>query len=185
MAAAGKVGFSAWAASVNDDDLSEFEQRLRECHRVVYQVAFGVLRDRADAEEITQDAFLRAYRKLSTLREPQKVRSWVARMSFRLALNRRRATSRARLRDRSWLEMSPPSTGNVETIVAQREFQLRLQQEIDRLPEKLRAVLRLSAVQELNTRTIAEMLRIPEATVRSRLYLARKELFKVFCDEAM
>lgn len=106
-------------------------------------------------------------------------------MSFRLALNRRRATSRARLRDTSWLEMSRPSTGNVETIVAQREFQLCLQQEIDRLPEKLRAVLRLSAVQELNTRTIAEMLRIPEATVRSRLYLARKELLKVFCDEAM
>jgi RNA polymerase sigma-70 factor (ECF subfamily) len=172
-------------ASVNDDHVSEFEQRLREFHRVVYQVAFGVLRDPADAEEITQDAFLRAYQKLSSLREPQKFRSWVARTSFRLALNRRRATARARYRDTFWLEMSAPSTGNVEAIVAQREFHLRLEQEIDRLPKKLRAVLLLSVVQELNTADIAGMLGIPEGTVRSRLYLARKELFKVFCDEAL
>jgi RNA polymerase sigma-70 factor, ECF subfamily len=183
--AADKLLVGAWAASVSDDHLSEFERRLRECHRIVYHVAFGVLRDATDAEEITQDAFLRAYRKLSSLREPQKFRSWVARMSFRLALNRRRATERARRRDTSWLEMRPSSTGNVETIVAQREFQLRLQQEIDRLPEKLRVVLLLTAVKELNTRDIADMLGIPEGTVRSRLYLARKELSKVFCDEAL
>jgi RNA polymerase sigma-70 factor (ECF subfamily) len=182
---AGKVADAGWTASVSGEDVREFEQRLRECQRVVYQVAFGVLRDRADAEEITQDAFLRAYRKLSSLREPQKFRSWVARVSFRLALNRRRAMARARRRDTSWLEVSTPSAGNVGTIAAQREFQLRLQQEIVRLPKKLRTVLLLSAVQELNTCDIAEMLGIPEGTVRSRVHLARKELFKVFCDETL
>ncbi len=166
-------------------DASEFEQRLRECHRVVYQVAFGVLRDRADAEEITQDAFLRAYRELSSLREPQKFRTWVARVSFRLALNRRRATERTRRRDMSWLEMSTPSPDDVEAIVAQREFQVRLEQEIERLPKKLRAVVLLSAVQELDTRDVAEVLGIPEGTVRSRLHLARKALFQVLCDETL
>lgn len=181
----GKVADAGWTVSVSDEDVREFEQRLRECHRVVYQVAFGVLRDCADAEEIAQDAFLRAYRKLSSLREPQKFRSWVARMSFRLALNRRRSIARSRRRDTSWLEMSAPSTGDVETIVAGREFQLRLQQEIDRLPKKLRGVLLLSAVQELNTRDIAAVLGIPEGTVRSRLHLARKQLFEVFSDEAL
>ena len=184
-AVASKAAGAGWTVSVSNEDVREFEQRLQECHRVVYQVAFGVLRDRAEAEEITQDAFLRAYRKLSSLREPQKFRSWVARVSFRLALNRRRATARARCRDMAWLEMSPPSTGDVETIVAQREFQLRLQREIDGLHKKLRAVLLLSAVQELKTRDIAEVLGIPEGTVRSRLHLARKELLKVFCDERL
>lgn len=151
----------------------------------MYQVAFGVLRDPADAEEITQDAFLRAYQKFSSLREPQKFRSWVTRTSFRLALNRRRAAARALRRNTSWLEMSPPSIDNVETMVAEREFQLRLHQEIECLPEKLRAVLLLSAVKELSTSEIAGMLGIPEGTVRSRLFLARKELLKVFCDEAL
>ena len=185
MVAAGKLAIGAWAASVSDDRLTEFEQRLRACHRLVYYVAFGVLRDAADAEEITQDVFFRAYRKFSSLREPQKFRSWVARMSFRLALNCRRAAARARRRDTSWVEMNRQAAGNAETLVEQRQFQLRLRQEIDRLPEKLRTVLILSAVQELNTRDIAEMLGIPEGTVRSRLHSARKELWKVFCDEAL
>jgi RNA polymerase sigma-70 factor, ECF subfamily len=180
-----KEAVGAWAASVNDDQLSEFEQRLRDSHRMVYQVALGVLRDPADAEEIAQDAFLHAYRKRSSLREPGKFRAWVARMSFRLALNRRRATARARVRDTSWLEMSATAEGSVENIVAEQEFQLRLNQEIERLPEKLRVVLLLSVVQELNARDIADMLRIPEGTVRSRLFLARKALFKVFCDESL
>jgi len=170
---------------VTDEHLTEFQQRLQECYHLVYRVALGVLRNAEDAEEISQDAFLRAYRKLPSLREPQKFRSWVARIGFRLALNRRRATARARQRDASWLEVSQPAAVSVEATVAQREFQLRLQQEIDRLPQKLRNVLLLSAVQELNARDVADMLGIPEGTVRSRLYLARKELLRVFCDEAL
>ena len=183
----GRVADGGWTVSVTDEarDAGEFEQRLRECHRVVYQVAFGVLRDRADAEEVTQDAFLRAYRKLSSLPEPQKFRTWVARVSFRLALNRRRATERARRRDMSWLEMSTPSPDDVAAIVAQREFRARLEQAIERLPKKLRAVVLLSAVQELDTRDVAKVLGIPEGTVRSRLHLARKELFQVFSDETL
>lgn len=182
-----KVAEGGWTASVSDyaREASEFEQRLRECHRVVYQVAFGVLRDRADAEEVAQDAFLRAYRKLSTLREPKKFRAWVARMSFRLALNRRRAAARALRRDTSWMEMSAAPTGNAEAIVAQREFQTRVEQEIERLPKKLRSVVLLSAVEELDARDIAGVLRIPEGTVRSRLHLARKELLRVLSDEAL
>ena len=173
------------AARVSDDPVSDFEKRLRECHRLVYQVALGVLRDPADADEIAQDAFLRAYQKFSSRRDPGKFRAWVARTSFRLALNRRRAAERIRRRDTSSSETIPASGGNVENIAAQREFDVRLRREIDRLPEKLRAVLLLSAVEELNAADIAGMLGIPEGTVRSRLYLARKELFKVLCNEAL
>ncbi len=180
-----EVADARWTASVNDERVSEFEQRLRECHRLVYQVAFGVLRDRADAEEIAQDTFLRAYRKLPSFGEPRMFRAWVTRVSFRLALNRRRSIERARSRDTSWLEVTAPPALDAETIAAQSEFQLRLQEEIDRLPKKLRIVLLLSAVQELNARDIAQMLGIPEGTVRSRLHLARKELFEVFCDETL
>jgi RNA polymerase sigma-70 factor (ECF subfamily) len=73
----------------------------------------------------------------------------------------------------------------METVLAAREFHLRLQQEIDRLPEKLRAVMQLSAVEKSSAADIADVLGISEGTVRSRLYLARKELFKVFCNETL
>jgi RNA polymerase sigma-70 factor (ECF subfamily) len=183
----GGKGEIGWCTSVGDEAQSagEFEQRVRECHRLVFHVAYAVLADRADAEEVVQDAFFRAYRKLSGLREPQKFRSWVARMGYRLALNRWRAATRALRRDSSWHEMSAGAEANAENIVAQREVQRRLREEIDRLPKKLRAVVILSAVEELDTRDIAGVLRIPEGTVRSRLHLARKALLKAFTDEPL
>jgi RNA polymerase sigma-70 factor, ECF subfamily len=176
-----------WCTSLGDEAQSagEFEQRVRECHRLVFHVAYAVLSDRADAEEVVQDAFFRAYRKLSGLREPQKFRAWVAQMGYRLALNRWRAAARARRRDTSWHEMYGDAQTNVESIVAQREVKQRLREEIDRLPKKLRAVVILNAVQELDTRDIAGVLHIPEGTVRSRLHLARKALLKVFSDETL
>ncbi len=87
-----------------DPGLEGFERLLRDTHRTVFQVAYAVLANAADAEEVTQDAFLRAYQKFSSLRDPQKFRGWVARMSWRLALNRRRADFRALRRDGAWLQ---------------------------------------------------------------------------------
>jgi RNA polymerase sigma-70 factor (ECF subfamily) len=176
-----------WSTSLGDKAQSagEFAQRVRECHRLVFHVASAVLSDRADAEEVVQDAFFRAYRKLSGLREPHKFRAWVTQMTYRLALNRWRAAARARRRDTSWHEMYGDAQTNVESIVAQHEMKRRLREEIDRLPSKLRAVVILSAVQELDTRDIAGVLHIPEGTVRSRLHFARKALLKVFSDETL
>lgn len=176
-----------WAASVTDEahEAGDFEHRVRQFHRLVFHVAYAVLRDRADAEEIVQDTFFRAYRKLSGLRDPNKFRAWVARMGYRLALNHSRATARARRRDTSWLEVAVPPPATVESVLAQREFQRCLRKEIDRLPKKLRAVLLLSAVEELETRDVAIVLSIPEGTVRSRLHSARKALLEVFSDETL
>jgi RNA polymerase sigma-70 factor (ECF subfamily) len=173
-----------WSTSLGDEAqrAGEFAERVRECHRLVFHVAYAVLCDREDAEEVVQDAFFRAYRKLSGLREPQKFRAWVAQMAYRLALNRWRAAARARRRDTAWQERYGDAQTDVESIVAQREMQRRLREEIDRLPEKLRAVVILNAVEELDTRDIAGVLHIPEGTVRSRLHLARKALLKVFSE---
>ena len=164
---------------------AEFERRLRECQRLVFRIAFGVVRDAADAEEITQEVFLRAYRKLSSLREAGKFRSWVARMSWRMALNRLRAATRARRRDTSWWKGTNPTPRNAEQVAAEQEFHSRLRAEIEHLPEKLRAVLVMSAVEDLQTSEIAAALGIPEGTVRSRLHLARKQLLRVFSNERM
>lgn len=155
---------------------ADFERRLLESQRMVYQIAFSVLADAADAEEVAQEVFLRAYAKFSNLRDPEKFRAWVARMSWRLAINRRRASLRARRRDTAWLENTGTPPGSVEALAATREFENRLRNEMDRLPEKLRAVLLLSAVEGLDTRAVAALLEIPEGTVRSRLHLARRQL---------
>jgi RNA polymerase sigma-70 factor (ECF subfamily) len=160
-------------------DVADFERLLRETYRMVYQIAWSVLANAADAEDVTQEAFLRAYQKFSSLRDAQKFRPWVARMSWRLALNRQRADSRARGRDGAWFAVRRVSD-DPETQAAGREFESCLRQNIARLPEKLRSVLLLSAVQGLDARAVAAILEIPEGTVRSRLHLARRRLLEAF-----
>src|SRR5271165_287252 len=73
----------------------DFERLMRESYRLVYQVAYSVLGNAADAEEVAQDRFLTAYRKFDSLRDAEKFRPWVARASWRLALNHRRGAARA------------------------------------------------------------------------------------------
>ena len=138
---------------------------------MVYRIAHSVVGNAADAEEVTQEVFLRAYRKLGSLREPEKFRGWVARMSWRLAINHNRGEGRAQRRDTAWMEIHQPnSSTSVEC--------LDLQRAIARLPEKLRAVVTLTAIDGLDHQDVAEILEIPEGTVRSRLHLARKQLLE-------
>jgi len=161
-----------------DSNSSDFERLLQETYRMVYQIAYSALANAADAEEVAQDVFLRAHHKLSSLHDRQKFRAWVGRMSWRLALNRLRSQSRSIRRDSAWLALQPPPA-DPESEAAQREFAQRLTREIAHLPEKLRAVLLLSSVEGLDAGAIAATLGIPEGTVRSRLFLARRRLLEV------
>jgi DNA-directed RNA polymerase specialized sigma24 family protein len=61
----------------------EFEERLRDSSRLAFSIAYGVLRNRADAEEVAQDAFARAFRQFRQLRDRDRFRSWLTRMTWR------------------------------------------------------------------------------------------------------
>lgn len=155
-----------------------FAARVAETQRRVFQVAYSVLANAADAEDVAQDAFLRAYRKYDRLRDPGKFRAWVSRIAFRLALNRRRDRHRQLARDTAWHARRPEAADGARTAT-DRIFLDQLRAEIDRLPEKLRAVLLLLAVEGMEAREVAAVLEIPVGTVRSRLHLARKRLLEV------
>ncbi len=150
---------------------------MRESYRLVYQVAYSVLRNEADAEEVAQDTFLTAYRKFDSLRDGNKFRPWVARASWRLALNYRRGATRAMGRDGAWVAGQAASE-TPERQALEREFEARLRARVELLPEKLKAVVLLIGVEEMDVRTAAGILEIPEGTVRSRLHLARRQLMQ-------
>jgi RNA polymerase sigma-70 factor (ECF subfamily) len=156
---------------------AEFEGLMRDAYRLVYQVTYSVLGNAADAEEVTQDTFLTAYGKFDTLRDPEKFRPWVARTGWRLALNRRRGAARAMGRDGAWVAR-PADSEDPETQASDREFEARLRERVDLLPEKLKAVVLLIGIEEMDIRTAAGILGIPEGTVRSRLHLARRQLLR-------
>src|SRR5256885_247080 len=97
-------------------DEADFERHLRENQRLVYRVAYGVLGNAADAEEVAQDVFLRAYHKFSGLRDREKFRAWAARMTWRLALNRQRGMVRRLRRDTAWAAAAAPVVANPEAV---------------------------------------------------------------------
>jgi RNA polymerase sigma-70 factor, ECF subfamily len=152
----------------------EFDACLADCPKLAFRVALGVLRNTAEAEDVAQEAILRAYRNFHRLRDRARFRGWIARTSWRLALDRIRAAGRREKREFAAAE-SVPEAG-VESLAARREFERRVAAALDALPEKLRQVMVLAAIEGYNTREVAALVEIPEGTVRSRLFLARKQL---------
>jgi RNA polymerase sigma-70 factor (ECF subfamily) len=155
----------------------EFEARLTECGPLAYRVARGVLRNDADAEDVAQEALLRAYRRFDRLRDPLRFRGWLVRIVFRLALDRARSAKRRELRETEWAQPArravPP---NAEELAASSEFQAHLERALEALPEKLRLVLLLAAMEEHTLEEVAGMLGLPVGTVKSRLFVGRKKL---------
>src|SRR3989441_4740986 len=159
------------------DTRREFEERLRECGPLAYRVARGVLRNAADAEDVAQEALLRAYRGFDRLRDRSRFRAWLVRIAFRLALDRLRSAKRREQRDTLWSQpahLPPPATA--EGIAVSNQFQGHLERVLDELPEKLRLVLLLSAMEGYTIDEIAEMVGVPTGTVKSRIFIARKKL---------
>jgi RNA polymerase sigma-70 factor (ECF subfamily) len=152
----------------------EFEQRLAACPALAFRVALGVLRNRAEAEDVAQEALLRAYRNFHRLRDRASFPGWLVRTAFRLALDRLRQAGRRERREHA--AMNPVPVQTAEDLAASREFERHLAAAMDELPEKLRLVMLLAAIEGYDTREVAGMLGLPEGTVKSRMHLARKRL---------
>jgi len=152
----------------------EFEERLADSSHLAFRLAMSVLRNREDAEDVAQEAFVRAYQNFHRLRDRSRFRAWLARIAWRLALDRRRSAGRRERREQVTPDASPPPT--VEDLAASREFQARVERAMDELPEKLRVVLVLAGIEGHDLAEVAQLLDVPEGTVKSRLFHARKKM---------
>ncbi len=150
----------------------EFEARLADAPTLAFRVAFSVLRNREDAEDVAQEAIANAFRRFAQLRDRERFRAWLVRATWRLALDHQRA-ARRRLRREHGIA-GETSTPHDEAESSERAA--RLWRAIDALPEKLRLTLVLSGIEGHDTRDVAALLGIPEGTVKSRLFQARQAL---------
>lgn len=143
----------------------------RQSH-VAYRVAYAVLLNAHDAEDAVQETFLKLYRH-GGWQQAENERAYIARVAMRAAIDRRRAMPPAATDPEIELASSHPGPEHA-TITADQHR--RIHALIDALPEDLRLPLVLSAFEELNSRHIAQILNIPEGTVRTRLQRARQIL---------
>jgi len=156
-----------------------FGERVIENQRRVFQIAYSIVGNSADAEDVAQEAFLRAFQKFASLRDGEKFRAWVNRIAFRLALNRTRGYRRRLARDTAW-QIAETRTMADGAKDAEHQVMLdRLRSEIELLAEKLRRTLQLSLVEEMDAADVGAVLGIPAGTVRSRVHTARKLLLEV------
>jgi len=141
----------------------------------LYRVAFSVLRNVSDAEDAVQEAFLRVLRHRNTLREVRDHRVWLIRIVWNVVLDRkRRAKTRPETDDVSELARVLPSNGlSAEQIASAAQHHSQVLACVEKLPDKERQVLLLSAFEELSSVEIASVLGITESSVRSRLFRAR------------
>jgi RNA polymerase sigma-70 factor, ECF subfamily len=154
----------------------------------VYAVAYGILREPQAATEVAQEAFIVAFRRLEGFRGESQLWSWLYTITRRLALHEaKRATRRPELtldepsiREDSGsatrLDLVVSKEEEADEFVARRELREQLAEAMEELPNKHREILVLRHFEDLSYKEISERLAIPEGTVMSRLFHARKKM---------
>ena len=167
-------------------DVAAFEPLVEKYRQRVWRLAYNLLRDREEAWDVAQEAFIRAYQALPSFRGQSAFYTWLYRIVMNVAADRARARGargRAfgteRVPEEDWERVLPDQRGADESpdaVAARGEQRQKIMRALDALPEHHRRIVVLSDLEGLSYREIAETLEIPIGTVMSRLHNARKRL---------
>ena len=156
-------------------DVSAFEELVRRHQGRAYAIAYHLLRNREDAQEVAQEAFARAYLRIREFRAEAQFRTWLYRILVNLATDL--------LRKRKWEapeEAGEPLLGvaadNPGDDLERKVLRQAIQKAIETLPRDLKTVIILRELEGLSYQEIAQVIRRPIGTVMSRLFHARRKL---------
>jgi len=167
------------------EELAQYEAIVQRYARHVYNIAYRMAGNEADARDLVQEAFLRVYRALRRVEPDAPLERWLYRIVSNLHIDLLRKRPRARVesldapvetargevsKEIADLESSP------EAILEREQLDAAIQRALGTLPQELRLVVVLSDIEGLAYEEIATMLHIPLGTVKSRLHRARQSL---------
>jgi RNA polymerase sigma-70 factor (ECF subfamily) len=152
------------------------ESAVREHARFVYQVAYAVLRHPQEAEDAVQETFIRVWKHARKLAGILNQRAWLARIAWRIANDRRRRRPELFVAPEADLPDLPAAGAGAEAELIRAQQVEMLARMVAMLPSDLREIFVLSTVEELTSVEIAQVLSIPESTVRGKLLRARQML---------
>ncbi len=155
-------------------DMEAWGEIVRRYKEAVFGVALGIMGNAADAEDVAQDAFIRAYENLRRYDLTRKFSTWIFTIAANICKNKlRRERFFAPLKDVSRLA---GAGGDPATQVAREQRQMLVQQALAALDEKYRAPLVLYYYADLEYQEIAQALGLPEGTVKTRIHRAKLAL---------
>jgi|TARA_R100000455_G_C6268931_1_gene124498 RNA polymerase sigma-70 factor (ECF subfamily) len=154
----------------------------------LFRTAWSVLRNHADAEDAVQDAYLKAFRSMENYDGKSSLSTWLTRIVYNTAIDRQRAIKRRReelqqkdisiLEDYQSANLIEPTFMSPESEIIKKQFSELLKQAVARLSDEYRSVFVLRDIEGLSILETAQSLQIKEATVKSRLFRARRDLRK-------
>lgn len=144
-------------------DPSAFDELVERYHLPVYHLAYRMTQNRADAEDLAQEVFVRAYRSLKGFRRASSLKTWLFQITINLSIDRQRRGGLDALPRRAGMNPIPPSAQDPEALalLEQKEREIELQEAIAKLPEKQRATLILRIFHDLSFKEIAEVIGSP------------------------
>lgn len=155
-------------------DPSAFDELVERYHLPVYHLAYRMTQNRADAEDIAQEVFVRAYRSLKTFRRASSLKTWLFQIAINLSIDHQRRGGLEALPKRAGMNPAPPSAQDPEALalLEQKEREMELQEAVAKLPEKQRAALILRIFHDLSFKEIAEVVGSPLGTVKANYHHA-------------
>lgn len=196
------IGLSLVSPETSDAELvagtlrgeaAAFEGIMRRHNRRLFRLARSIVRNDLEAEDIVQEAYVRAYVKLSEVSHPQGLGAWLGRIVINEAISRKRRETRfdrAPAQDEAgegeaWdriLSDIKSAVPNPEELTAMEEIRRLIERAVDELPEVYRTVFMMRAVEQMTTAETAAYLEIPEQTVKTRLHRGRQLLQAALSD---
>ena len=168
-----------WVASHSEDDRQLFEQLVESHYRQAYHVAYRITGSRAEAEDLTQEAMLRAYQSFHRYRRDLPFANWLYRIMVNLHIDHVRRRPKARIESTeampAFTEL-PDLDSNPADLVLSQTMDDRLQQALRALPPDFRAAVVLCDVEGLSYEEIAETMGCSIGTVRSRIHRGRNRM---------
>jgi len=168
-------------------DMAAFEEIYKSFSSTVYTIAFNITRNRQDAEEATQDVFVKIFRKLPDFKFESSFGTWVYRITMNTAINIYHSRTRHRQKTVNLDEIgdvTDPGFSASKDALDRESAGSKVADLLRRLTPEHRSCIVLRELEELDYKEIAEVLRIPLNTVRSRIKRAR-EAMAAYCRRSL
>ncbi len=165
-------------------DASAFKKIAIKYNPMVYTLAYRVLKNREEAEELTQDVFIKVFKSLKTFNNKSKLSTWIYRITYNTSINKLKSQKRrveTTLIDDS-TEFCNTSQPDASNIITEKENKKIINDSILKLPEIDRIIITLYYYEELSVKEIAEVTELTLQNIKVRLFRSRQRLFDILKD---